>query len=134
DSFNRDQKTSRNRTDHGSTVEFAVRSRQQHSSEFERNSQDPSSPRPVFGRTGGVKGLKGCNRYNGAGKVRDREGAIANTRGACAPQSEKVICARRAKFEPDWRYTRYPKVFAKGKPSQQLHALDESKQSTLGKR
>src|SRR4029077_11762820 len=80
DSFNRDQKTSRNRTDHSPTVEFAVTSRQQHLSEFERNSQDPR-------RTGGVKRLKGCNRYNGAGKVRDREGAIANTRGACAPRT-----------------------------------------------
>ena len=27
--------------------------------------------------------------------------------------------------EPDWRYTRYPKTFAKGESSPQLHALDE---------
>ena len=40
------------------------------------------------------------------------------------PQSEKIVSTRRATSEPDWRYmkrTRYPKVFAKGKPSQQLH-------------
>src|SRR4029077_26114 len=81
DSFNRDQKTSRNRTDHSPTVEFAVTSRQQHLSEFERNSRNCEQVADLLKRKTGGSGKEKSSSRRGR---RDQ-----HARRACSPGNQR---------------------------------------------